>query len=34
LVVEIDDGKVVELAAAKHAKFEAELRSKIIAELR
>ena len=34
LVVEIDDGRVCELAAAINAKFEAEIRRKIKAEVR
>ena len=32
-IVDFEDGKVCELAAAKHAKIEADLRRKIEAEL-
>ncbi len=34
LVLQVEDGKILELAAKKHAKFEAEIRNKIKAEVR
>ncbi len=34
LMLELEDGKILELGAKKHAKFEAELRAKVKAELR